>query len=226
MSARISGPQISTALAPRTIGINTVIEQGRALALQALKSIGIEPVIVAPEPWKRVLKQLRNGKLDLVHTILKSDKRSKVYAYTVPWTRDIHGILVRAGRSFPYTSVADLEGKVGGTLLGARIPPPLNEIRRQGGQLFETSSPASLFEMLNAGRVDFVVGPLGVFRQLLHKSHDYRSKDFENLPGANVSLPVHMAFSRNSPCAAKLPQLNAALQKLSPIRSDQEILTQ
>jgi len=224
--ARISGPQITKTAAPATSDMNSTIKQGRDLALRALTSIGVEPVVVSPEPWKRVLEQLRSGSLDLVHTILKSEERSKVYTFTVPWKRDVHGILVRAGHSFPYASVGDLDGKIGAALLGARLPPPLNKIRERDIGLIETSSPTSLFDMLKAGRVDFIVGPIEYLLRLPQTAGAYRHKDFEILSGATVHIPVHMAFSRKSPCAAKLEQLNAALQKLSPIRLDSRVLTE
>ncbi len=64
-------------------------------------------------PWKRVLEVAREGGIDVVAGLYKTDERESYLLYSIPFLEDPGVLFVRKGKIFPYHCWDDLVGKKG-----------------------------------------------------------------------------------------------------------------
>ena len=59
------------------------------LVTQTFEELSVEVEFHAPKPWKRVLRELEQGDIDLTVAILDDEKRRELFLYTSNWTNDV-----------------------------------------------------------------------------------------------------------------------------------------
>ncbi len=180
-----------------------------SLARKVLTSAGLTVTLDVKKPWKRILEDFESGDIDLLYAIFDSEERRKKYIFTDPWIHDIYGVVAYRGREFSYTSVGDLEGKMGAYYAGLRLPPPLDAVATGSPKPITVNNVSSLFNLLKQGRADYLIGSIRTLHSLL--PDDFDPKNMVFLEKSEALVPVHMAISKNSPCADHIEQINAQL---------------
>lgn len=207
----ISGPSIWPPHVPG--GTETQRRSGPAfnLATQVFKALGVEVIYAKPKPWKRVLRQLRNGDIDLTVALLDDKERRNHFEYSVPWTEDVYGVVTLKNNDFDYKTVKNLKGRLGGYYAGILLPPPLDAILTDAYLVAPIDDVINLYRVLHEKRMAYLVVSVSAFYSLMPDT--YAPDDFTFIEKSAVHLPVHMAFSRISPCLKYLEQLNFALDQ-------------
>ncbi|WP_169567082.1 substrate-binding periplasmic protein [Sneathiella limimaris] len=194
------------------LNAQTNIRSGTAFELSEhiFSDLGVEFVQDQVKPWKRVLRDLKAGEIDLIVTLLDDVQRRQNFEYSIAWTNDVYGVVSRKGTEFQYNGVESLKNYMGAYYSGIRLPPPLNKIKGSEYTVAPVSVISNLYRMLDEERVAYLVVSVDSFFRLMPE--EYSRDNFVIVEASKVSLPVYMAFSRQSPCRKYLPQLNTALE--------------
>ena len=195
--------------------INKETGEPEGIAYDFAKIIGeklnIPVELNATLPWKRMLLYLEKGELDMTVALYWTKEREVLYQYTIPYFENEARVFVLKGNEFTFEKLEDLIDRRGALSLGTL------------GEEFET------FAKQHKLRLQRVKTTTLITRKLLAGRYDYFSLDYlngmlylkdEGLQGQIVPLPhpvstaaVHFALSRQSPCLALLPQINAVIEK-------------
>jgi polar amino acid transport system substrate-binding protein len=127
---------------PRGFGIDTAVE--------VLKRAGFEPS-VSLLPYARALEEVKQG--GIMTGVFKSDDGARFYDYSDPVVYEEVVMVVRMGKDFPFTSVADLRGKKVGMQVaffyGSEFDAMLPQLATEAD-----ASPSTRLKKLAAGRID------------------------------------------------------------------------
>ncbi|WP_419905154.1 substrate-binding periplasmic protein [Kiloniella sp.] len=170
------------------------------------------PVTVEPKlPWKRMLKQLRNGDFDLLLGGYWTQERALIYSYSDPILKDEIAVFVRKGEEFPLVELADLIGRVGLRPLGGSYGEKFDRYAKIYLSFHEVPEDLSI-TLLGAGRADYaVLGRYDGVHQLRETGELDRIVD---LPWPVASNDVHFMLSNLSPCTNLLEDINKVIRDL------------
>lgn len=148
------------------------IENGRPAGIdvdlmrELSRRTGVE-LHVHLQPFKRVLEELRQGRLDAGMAVLHSTEREAFLQYTGVLRLSRYQLFVRRGQEFPFERAEDLRGRsvavVRGFLVGDTLREELSSARVR---LESVASQEQTLRMLLAGRVDAIAGQSVVMRHL------------------------------------------------------------
>jgi len=202
-------------LPPGTMGNNGIIGD---IVFQAISRIGIKAELNNQAPWKRILYDLRNGKLDIVAGALKTKEREKIFSFSSPVFYSEFRIFVRAEKQFQFTNLEDLIGKNGIKIRGMSLGQNVDNYAFENLIIEDATDTSSLFKMVAAERVDY-----GIF--YLHSGLSELRK--LQLDKALVALPkpltreaLYVAFSKKSECQ---PQIQVLSQEIEIMKTDGSI---
>lgn len=170
------------------------------------------PVTVEPKtPWKRMLKQLRNGDLDILLGAYWTEERALTYSYSDPIFKDEIAEFVPKGEEFPLDEFGDLIGRIGLRPMGGSYGEEFDRYAKANLFFHESVEDFSL-TLLGAGRADYVVlGRYDGIHQLRETGELDRIVD---LPWPVVSNNVHFMLSNISPCNSLLEDINKVIRDL------------
>ncbi|KAF7781398.1 polar amino acid transport system substrate-binding protein [Pseudoalteromonas rubra] len=199
--------------------INEQTDKAEGISFELLEYIGEQlnlPVWIAPSlPWKRVLKMVEVGQLDVVSGAYKTAQRSSLFQYSEPYYRNEIRVFVHKDRPFVFEKLEHLKGRVGLKPLGGSF-----------GQAFDSfaAENKSSFVSVAAHKATFEVN---VLRPLIEGLADYFVLDYQDgllflqksglqdefvaLPHPVAVLDVHLLLSRHSWCANLLPEINQVI---------------
>lgn len=189
---RASGPPVWP---PYVIpGKDSKLRHGIAfdLAKNIFSGLNVKFVQDAPKPWRRVVRELKNGDIDFVVAILDDAERREHFEYSIPWTFDTYAVIKLRGGDWDYSSVESLKGRLGAYYSGIRLPPPLNKIMTDGYKVASVSIVRNLYRILLERRVDYLVVSVKSFFELMPDI--YEREEFQILEKSSVHLPIHMLF--------------------------------
>ncbi|HWR03235.1 MAG TPA: ABC transporter substrate-binding protein [Humidesulfovibrio sp.] len=180
------------------------------LELVVPPGVTLKPTVL---PWKRALEWARLGKVDLLLSLRITPERSEYLKFTThrAFPNPIV-VFVRADRTFPLKSWADLKGKKGGISLGDTFGNGFDEYLRRELTIEEAPTMENNFVKLEAGRIDYFVTS-----QYVGKSYaalNIQRGEFISLTPAISDMDIHFGFSRASPCAALAEQVSRRLKEL------------
>jgi polar amino acid transport system substrate-binding protein len=111
-------------------------------------------------PWKRGAAMVRDGNADATFPYVKTDEREKVYTFSEPIFAIPISPAVSPENAGTINAFEDMKGKKTCRPVGwASASPELNEAEKAGEITVQRPSAIeSCFRLLEAGRVDFLVG--------------------------------------------------------------------
>lgn len=169
-------------------------------------------------PWKRAYEQALRGEGGVTN-ISFNEERDKIFDFSKPIYDDDIQIVTLKDRSFPYSSLADLKGKVVGGLNGAAYGADVDKAIAAGLFTIERDfSQVGRLRKLLAGRQDAAFvgnGQIG-FNLIIDSSDELRAQrdKFVILPTPLARDPLHLAFAKSMNKRAALERFDAALDKL------------
>ncbi|MCG8668710.1 MAG: transporter substrate-binding domain-containing protein [Pseudomonadales bacterium] len=182
------------------------------VVFQAAERQGIQLTLTPAVSWKRLLFDLKNGKLDIVAGALKTKKREKLFLYSNPVYYTSLNLYVRSDNQFTFEQPADLNNKRGLRIRGMSLGQEMDRYAFDHLILEETTDTSSLFKMVAAGRVDYGIFYLhSGLREL--KRIRLKSK-LVPLPNPIAKEPIYVAFSKTSNCQAEIQRLSQEIDRM------------
>ena len=167
-------------------------------------------------PWNRVLKSAETGRVDGTSLLMKTPDREKFLLYTVPVFQARECLFYRTARlgEFQWTSFKDLKGYKIGLVDGYTYGPEFLAAVKSEALTTETAASAEMnFKKLFAGRIDFYLEDDVVARAVINNNQDYRQA--LSMAAKPVSTyDLYLSFSRLSPAAALVPQVNRIIEEM------------
>ena len=161
-------------------------------------------------PWKRMLIYLEKGKIDMTVALYQTPEREVLYQYTSPYFQNESRVFVVKGKEFPFEKFEDLIGRVGGATPGNLGEEFEGFAKQHKLRIERVPTIKQMTKKLLLGRNDYLIldylnGMIGIKKEGLQDQ-------IVALPHPVTASSVHLALSRQSPCLALLPQINAVIE--------------
>jgi len=182
-----------------------------------LKEMGIRVESKYVGPWKRVLLNLEQGKIDIMSGLYVTEERKKFAEFTEPFVEDRVSIFVWHERKFGFETWDDLKGKRFGDILGATRGRKFDEWRKKYAKIEYVSDNLKNFRKLELDRIDCFV--TSHYPGLIYiKKHGYEGRIVPlNKPVKMKHL--HYGISKKSEYVKYIPQFNKRLKELRKNRT-------
>lgn len=154
-----------------------------------------------PCPWRRCLKMLELGEIDVLTSFAYSDERAKFAQYIYPPYSRVNPVFyVNKQSPASITQYDDLRGLAIGSVVDSRYFEPFDS--DPSLEKYEAGSEILILRMLEVGRIDTIVGS--------DANADYQIRK-NNMQDAIIKAPfrsdvhndIHMALSRKSSLIAQ-----------------------
>lgn len=190
--------------------------QVRGLAPNVVKNLfgqlGYEVEIVVLGNWKRCLLDAAEGRVDVVLAYSTPQREQSMRFSSVPVLREEVAVFVNRQHPVRFERLEDLANYRGGLLFGESYGRDFDRFVAQHRNIEWVSDSRQNFGKLIRGRIDFI-------------TYERRTGQLfvENLPGAQdiQALPnalsvdyLRVAVSRHSELAARMPEIDAQLQRM------------
>jgi len=165
-------------------------------------------------PWKRTLLMAEEGGIDLVLSLRITPEREKYLVFTRhhAFPNPIV-VFVRRDRSFPFAGREDLKGRRGGIALGDTFGNGFDEYWPRELTIETAPTMVENFRKLDAGRIDYFVTSSYLGRAYLARNRP--EHEIVPLDPPISTLGIHFGFSRRSPYAGLVEQVDARLEELA-----------
>ena len=169
------------------------------------------PARLTAKPWKRAIAELDLGTAG-VGGIYKTEERLKKYAFSEPLFVERIVVYFHRDKAIHFRTLADLNGKRVGVLLGWSYGDDFDNARKAGRiAVEEVYADSQNFDKLAQGRVDAVLAIEQVGTHLMRAA---RNANIEKSPVFLAANPTHLVFNKNQHAEALLRDFNAALAEL------------
>lgn len=178
-----------------------------------LEELHISSESRAVGPWKRVLKNARQGEIDLVMGLKKVPEREEYLEFTnSPFFENPVVVFVAKGKEFPFNQWKDLIGKYGNLNLGDRHGKEFDDFVSKYLMIQRVPGLKTNFKMLLKNRADYFITGLYPGRSFLVTSG--LDKQISYLPKYIHSGVIHHGFSKKSACRQLIPYFDKRLKEL------------
>ncbi len=194
------------------------VSEPQGLSLDLLtpvaESLGFQLEVV-PCPFPRCLKMAAQGELDIVAGLINNKKRQQFLYFLSPPMMQFHSAFVfysRQGSPLKLAQLADLKGHSVAVMRDAVYFDAFD--KAENFTRVKVNSESVALEMVAMGRVDYAIT---VEKTALGSLHDagLQLSDLHRQPYLHhQSIDGYLAFARNSPHFALVPQIEAQLQLL------------
>ncbi|WP_168177150.1 ABC transporter substrate-binding protein [Thalassospira sp. MCCC 1A03138] len=165
-----------------------------------------------PCPWRRCLKMLEDGDIDILSSFAYTPEREKFAFYVKPpYSRVSPVFYVRQGKNTHVAQYADLKTLAVGSVVDSRYFEPFDSDTSLNK--FEASSEMLLLRMLEASRVDVIVGSDANVDFEIRRNNlgdIIRKADFR----PDHHNDIHIAISHNSPLMSQTDQISKIITDL------------
>jgi len=163
-------------------------------------------------PWKRVLKYLETGELDMISALYWNAPRAELYDYSRPYFYNKSHLFVLSDKMFSYQEPGDLSPFSGMYLSGSSFGEDFDRIIRENKlQLQEVTDRKMMIRALFSGLADyFIHDRADMFRYLKQRQ---LHTTIVPLPTLVAAIAVHFGLSKKSPCIALLPEINREIER-------------
>lgn len=181
------------------------------VAREVAKRAGFD-IQIRPCTFKRCLKEMELGLLDMQSGIAKNDTRAAYMSYTnTPYHAVSVAFHVRRGEAGRLSRYEDLYNLRVGAVVASHYFERFNEDDQL--EKFEVASEELLLSMLAAGRIDAYVGtnPNAAY-DIMRRGYKDEIVEAEYSPGTEV--PIYFAISRKSDHLDLLPAVDQAIRDI------------
>ncbi|MFT6915562.1 MAG: polar amino acid transport system substrate-binding protein [Motiliproteus sp.] len=189
--------------------------QGLAPAITELlfNELGYKINLKADSNWKRCLRQIEQGKTDIVVAAYRITRRERYLHYSSqPVIADPVTLFINRDKPFSFNRLDDLHGKTAGLLLGDSFGDAFDGYLLDNNPIEYVSSGQQNFAKLALGRIDFM--PLG---QLSGELQSRKLGFYPQIIPLNRVISTetyYLAVGRNSDLVKHLPYINRRLQEM------------
>lgn len=174
--------------------------------------LGYEVEIVELDNWNRCVLDAAEGRVDVVLMYSTAEREQSMVFSTVPVLRE--EVAVFTNRRHPVTieRLEDLANYRGGLLFGESYGVVFDRFVAEHQNIEKVSGSSQNFGKLIRGRIDFLVSERRTGQMRVETLPD--AQDIVALPHSFGVDYLRVAVSRRSPLASRMPDINAALQRM------------
>ena len=183
---------------------------GYDLAVEIARELKI-PLIFKVLPWKRALRQLELGTLDIILGLYKTKPRSIKYLFSPVLINNEIKVFVLKEKIFELNSYENLIGRRGDMPNGGSFGDAFDDFAHQHLQLSKMRGKKEKIKRLLRGVSDYFVSDYFDAMRLLDT--EKLTQRIVALPYIIASNPVHFAISRNSACTVQAQRVFALLNR-------------
>ena len=174
--------------------------------------LALEVEINGQLPWKRALKYLKEGQLDVISALYWTEQRALDFHYSKAYFYNEPRIFVLKEKRFSYQKFEDLIGLSGIIPTGGSFGEAFDQFARENKlQLQGVSSKKLMVRALFNGMADYFIQDH--LDGLSYLKQQRLEGSIIALPTPVSATPVHFALSKKSPCAAYLMKINLAISR-------------
>lgn len=184
---------------------------GPEIAARILKTLQVPFTIKPTGSWAQVQENAKNGTIDMVVSAYDNKERQQYMEYSIPYLQSPVVIVVKKGRSFPFTAWKDLVGKKGVANTGESFGEEFDTFIEE--KLDVTYTPYErAFKMMELDSADYLIVdlyPAIIYSKLLNAEENI---EFLNTPATMQYF--HITISKKSPHLGLLAKINAEIKKM------------
>jgi len=186
------------------VGADAIVEIG--------KRIGVPIVLSYEGPWKRTLRALEIGEIDLIYALYKTEQRREIYDFTIPYFTDPVVIVRNPQYQSRIKSRKDLPYFKGAATMGDSFGNDIDNLIDTKLDVQRVRNYAILLKLIASDRVNYGIAPLWTIKGHIRRNayHD----EIAIVDNALAAENMYMAFSKNSPCRKYLSKINEELSKM------------
>ena len=179
-------------------------------------------------PWARVLEEARRGNIDGVILLGKNEER-EAYLDFVDYLANQRVVVWYSAERFPdgleWNQITDFEGLKIGKIRKSINGKEFVQAVEDGVPLtiYETVQELALYKMLLTGRIDIAAIPELVAAHTIRKNG--WEKRFSKMKKPLAENLIYFAFSKASPGAKLVPEINQILQRMKANGEVERILS-
>jgi polar amino acid transport system substrate-binding protein len=163
-------------------------------------------------PWARTLDLLLQGQIDVTAGGYFKTERQQIYKYSAPYFDDDIMVFQHVDRRFGYSQITDLKGYIGARPHGGSLGNEIDAYSREQLDIVYSPTDDRIFELLMAGHVDYVL--LGRYDGLATLGKLGIQDSIIAVEPPVARNPVHLMFSRKSPCLEHVERINQLIAEL------------
>lgn len=205
------GRESMTIAAPPSIWVQESGGKLEGPLMELLDNIftGLEVGVTSkPLPWARAIEQMKSGEIDMIPVIFYTQEREGFMAFSEPFATVPTAVFVPTGKSFEFSSPADLVGKKGLIMRGDSISDEFEAVR-ESLNLTEIAGYDQMAQMLADQRADYAVAAQYGF--VIQSKKSLCDSKIEILPQPVAARNLHFAISKQSPFIRHIPAINEKL---------------
>lgn len=217
-------PIIVTAAAPTPfarIEAKQLIGPSILIAERALSHLD-RPLAPRVLPWKRAIKMLERGDIDIILTIFKNAEREKFAIFTEPYWESDSVIFIQSGQNNKYKDWNDFIGKKGVRFQGTSVGLEFDQFAKKNLNVLDVNSLENMIRMVATGRVDYGFGKRLDIRMKATQSNQIDQIAF--LPTPISRIPIRFAISKKSKLTKHLTSINRKILALKASGSIETIM--
>lgn len=190
---------------------------------------GVEGSYKSSKPWKRVMRNVEEGKTDATFPILKNDERAKKYFYSdkiIPSDTSLFFLKKKFPKGLKFETLKDLDNKK--ICVGAdyAVHKYLQKKQQENGFLYRIvpvyGSAGICLYLLKEGKIDIYATNKSVGFFELNEFINANLVDVVNKP--LYSKYYYMAFSKNTTASKWIPEINDTIRLMRQDGSIDKIL--
>ena len=172
-------------------------------------------------PWKRVLHELKHGRVDVVGALYMVEERKKFAVYSIPYSAEGAVVIALKAKPVFFNKREDLIGKRGGAVRGLSFGKNFDTFLKEKLKIERVSTLDLNLKKLNAGRIDYILNLTFPSQVALMRSGGDK---FMILPKQLSENKVYLAFSKKSPYKKYFPAINEKIQQMLSDGSLQKLI--
>ncbi|MEQ8390688.1 MAG: transporter substrate-binding domain-containing protein [Thalassospira sp.] len=198
--------------------ISYIDPEGRqgGVAIDILKQYsmdhGIRLDLLLDIPWSRSIQMLEKGELDVIAGAYFTAERDRIYTYSTPYISDDVMVFQHRENQFEVTGMHDLIGYRGARPQGGSYGDYIDKYAEHRLDMMFSPTGDRIFNVLLSGRADYVM--LGRYDGMANISRDKLANEIKPVEPPIVRNEVRFLFSRNSPCARHVENINILIETL------------
>jgi len=190
------------------IDIDIVEEMAKRLSLD---------IKIVSAIWKGVMLQIKAGRVDGGFAAFLNQERQQFSLYTAPVHYEAMHLFVNQEKTFPFTSLRDLDGKVIGKESGAFISEAFQQAEDSKRFIVHEGINANNLKMLGLNRLDGVIGNLEVMQY--HLKTLKLSQKIIPLVAIGKKQAAYLILSKES----KYPNIQKLQQRIKNVLENMQI---
>ncbi len=188
-----------------------IVGAGPEIVKKVFADLGINVVSPYEGLWDVVQEKAKSGEVDVLAAAYKTTEREAYMDYSIPYTIDPIVLVVKKGKTFPYSKWEDLIGKKGVVTIGDSYGQEFDQFVKEKLSPKQVATPEEAFALIKSGEADYFVYALYSAENYIFQNQ--LANQAEIIPQYVSTENFYLTISKKSPFVNLMPQVNDLLEK-------------